>query len=464
MSPDDYTPHSGDRRYRVEHYDLTIDYRLSTNRLDAVAVVHGRVVEPTKSVSFDLVGLRATKVQAARGGVAGGKGGRIGFTQTDRKLKVAFGRELSAGDPFELTIAYGGAPRPRRTRWGTLGWEELEDGAIVASQPIGAPSWFPCNDHPSDKATYRFTVTTDPGYTVAAAEPISTATKGGRTTWVFERSAPTPTYLATVQIGKYVARGMDLAGVEGQVLHPAALAGRVDADLAPLPRMMGVFTEAFGDYPLPSYRLVVTADDLEIPLEAQGMGVFGANHIDGRGSLERLIAHELAHQWFGNSVGVARWRDIWLNEGFACYAEWIWSERSGGHTAQAKALGHWAALAAEPQDLVLSDPGPELMFDDRVYKRGALLLHALRLTVGDDVFFRILRTWTQRFGGGTAATEDFRVLAASVAGRRLEAFFDAWLDAPALPALPEAPEGAAGIEPAPVTQALNVNPRAASGD
>ena len=95
MSPDDYTPHSGDRRYHVEHYDLRIDYRLSTNRLDGVALVRGRVLEATKSVSLDLVGLRATKVQAPRG-AAGGKGGRIGFTQTDRKLKIAFGRELSA--------------------------------------------------------------------------------------------------------------------------------------------------------------------------------------------------------------------------------------------------------------------------------------------------------------------------------------------------------------------------------
>ncbi|MBS1672510.1 MAG: M1 family metallopeptidase [Actinobacteria bacterium] len=458
MSPDDYTPHSGDRRYRVEHYDLSIDYRLGTNRLDGVAVVRGRMLEAAKSISLDLVGLRATKVQSPRGGA--GKGGRIGFTQTDRKLKVAFGRGLAAGDPFELTVSYGGAPRPRRTRWGTLGWEELEDGAIVASQPVGAPSWFPCNDHPSDKATYRLAVTTDPGYTVAAAEPVSTTTKGGRTTWVFERSTPTPTYLATVQIGKYVARGMDLAGVEGQVLHPASLAARAQADLAPLPRMMAVFAEAFGPYPLPSYRLVVTADDLEIPLEAQGMGVFGANHIDGKGSLERLIAHELAHQWFGNSVGVARWREIWLNEGFACYAEWIWSEAKGSHSAHAKALGHWAALAAEPQDLRLSDPGPELMFDDRVYKRGALLLHALRLTVGDDTFFGILRAWTGRFGGGTATTADFRELAASIAGRRLEAFFDAWLDGLALPPLPALSSDAPDVEPAPITQALNVNPRA----
>lgn len=451
MNADAYTPHSGDARIRIEHYDLAIDYRVSTNRLDGTAVIRGRAAAPTKTVALDLVGLRATKVR-----LGSAKGS---FTQTDRKVKIALGRELAAGEAFEVTIVYGGSPRPRRTRWGTLGWEELEDGVIVASQPVGAPSWFPCNDLPSDKATYRLSITTDPAYAVAAAEPVSKTTAGGRTTWVFERTAPTPTYLATVQIGLYTAEGMDLAGVPGELLYPRPVADRVHADLAALPRMMAVFADSFGPYPLPSYRVVVTADDLEIPLEAQGMGVFGANHLDGRGSLERLIAHELAHQWFGNSVGVARWRDIWLNEGFACYAEWIWSERSGSHTAHAKALGHWRALADEPQDLLLSDPGPALMFDDRVYKRGALTLHALRLEIGDDLFFAVVRAWTERYRGRAATSEDFRSLAAEVSGRSLDALFDAWLDGLALPPLPAASGAALAAEPAPVTQALQINPR-----
>ena len=98
--------------------------------------------------------------------------------------------------------------------------------------------------------------------------------------------------------------------------------------------MMKLFVKLFGPYPLSTgYTVVVTDDDLEIPLEAQGISIFGANHCDGTRSSERLIAHELAHQWFGNSVTVRRWRDIWLHEGFACYAEWLWSEESGGRSA-----------------------------------------------------------------------------------------------------------------------------------
>ena len=161
--------------------------------------------------------------------------------------------------------------------------------------------------------------------------------------------------------------------------------------------MMQLFESAFGPYPQDACTLVVTPDELEIPLEAQGMAVFGANHLDL--ASERLVAHELAHQWFGNSVGVARWQDIWLNEGFACYAEWMWSEASGRQTVHEKAARHHARLVVLAQDLVLADPGPELMFDDRVYKRGALTLYALRRRMGESAFAALLREWASSGAG-----------------------------------------------------------------
>jgi aminopeptidase N len=309
---------------------------------------------------------------------------------------------------------------------------------LVASQPTGSPSWFPCNDLPSDKATSRVSVTTDQAYTVlSSGVRIARTTRAGRSTWVYEQNVPTPTYLMTLHVGRYVEELVSLGGPAGRLLYPAWLAARVHADFADLPRMMSVFASRFGPYPLEEYTVVVTADDLEIPLEAQGIGVFGANHIDGAGGLERLVAHELAHQWFGNSVGVAKWQDIWLNEGFACYSEWVWSEASGGASAHQKAVSHHARLAALPQDLVLSDPGPDLMFDDRVYKRGALTLHALRLTLGDDPFFALLKTWTRSYRAVTATTADFVTLAEEASTRPVATLLHAWLDQPGLPPLPK---------------------------
>jgi aminopeptidase N len=199
---------------------------------------------------------------------------------------------------------------------------------------------------------------------------------------------------------------------------------------------MKLFIKLFGPYPLSAgYTVVVTDDELEIPLEAQGVSIFGANHCDGRRGSERLIAHELAHQWFGNSVTARRWRDIWLHEGFACYAEWLWSEHSGGPKAAELARQHHQRLSAAPQDLLLCDPGPQDMFDDRVYKRGALTLHALRGAIGDDKFFGLLRDWTTRHRHGTVVTDDFTGLAANYADVSLRPLWETWLYSPRLPPL-----------------------------
>lgn len=429
MTVDAYTPHSGDRRYAVQHYDLALDYRVPTNRLIGTATLHVRMHESAKHVSLDLVGLTATKVR-----VSGDRGAT--FRQDQRRVKVLFGHDRAVGDEFTITVDYSGAPAPRRTRWGLIGWEELEDGALVASQPTGAPTWFPCNDVPADRATYRLEFTADPEYTVVSGGAATRSTQRGRTRWTFHQPMPTATYLMTVQIGQYADDRVALGDTPGRLYYPRPLAARVRADFAALDEMMRVFVDAFGPYPQDSYKIVVTPDDLEIPLEAQGMAIFGANHIDGLQSCERLIAHELAHQWFGNSIGVGRWQDIWLNEGFACYAEWLWSEASGGPSAHTKALAHHARLSALPQDLLLSDPGPTDMFDDRVYKRGALALHALRMTVGPERFFTFTREWASRFARLSVTSDDLLGLVDELLGAESRALMRTWIDELPLPALP----------------------------
>lgn len=318
-----------------------------------------------------------------------------------------------------------------------MGFEELSNGALVAGQPNGSPSWFPCDDHPSAKASYRIKVSTDSPYRVVApGELVSRRVRAAQTEWTFEQPEPTSTYLATLQIGVYQQHRLPKTTVPMQVFLPQRLKTAFDHDFARQPQMMKLFVKLFGPYPFAAgYTVVVTDDDLEIPLEAQGMSIFGANHCDGSRGHERLVAHELAHQWFGNSVTARRWRDIWLHEGFACYAEWLWSEHSGGPAAANLARQYHRRLAALPQNLLLADPGPADMFDDRVYKRGALTLHALRGVIGDQKFFALLRDWTTRFRHGTAVTDDFTGLAANYADVSLRPLWDAWLYATGLPPL-----------------------------
>ncbi|MEJ1155089.1 M1 family metallopeptidase [Microbacterium marmarense] len=429
---DTYTPSSGDRSYDVESYELDVTYRVRTNRLDARAIINAVAATATSSISLDLIGLRATKVRAD-----GDR--RTAYKQGPRKLRVTLPRQMQPGERFSVDITYGGSPAPRRTRWGALGFEELEDGALVASQPVGAGTWFPCNDRPDDRARYTITVATDAGYTaVATGVPVSTARRGQMVAHTFTSKVPTATYLTALHFGRYETRAMPRAATDTPanvtIVNPPALRLAVDSAFSPVPRMLSVFTEMFGAYPQDACTLVVTADELEIPLEAQGMAVFGSNHLDSVS--ERLVAHELAHQWFGNSVGVEHWRDIWLNEGFACYAEWLWSEASGGPSVRSKVRHYYGKLAGSAQDIVLVDPGPELMFDDRVYKRGAVTLHALRLAVGDQAFFTMLRAWVATRAEQSVSTADFRSHVSATLGESANALLTPWLEQLALPALP----------------------------
>ncbi len=427
---DPYLPGHGDLTFEVESYEIWLDYQVSSNRLDARVQVVAVANQPLEVISLDLQGLDVRKVSV--------NGRRpAGYSSRAGKLQIRLVDAVPAGGRIVVAIRYGGRPRPLPSTWGEVGWEELSDGVIVAGQPGGAPSWFPCNDRPGSKATYRMSVTTESAYTVVANGRLVFRRRGAsRTTWAFEQSQPMATYLATVQIGPYERRELAGSPVPQLLLVPAKLRRAAMADLACQPAMMREFEALFGPYPFDAYTVVVTQDDLEIPLEAQGLAVFGANHLEGAQGLERLVAHELAHQWFGNSLTLGIWSDIWLHEGFACYAEWLWSERSGARPADVLARRHHQRLAGAGQDLRLSDPGAETMFDDRLYKRGALALHALRLTLGDDTFFRMIRAWVAEHRFGTVTTELFEEHAARYG--RTGALLGRWLHGMPLPPLPPA--------------------------
>ncbi|GAA2005655.1 M1 family metallopeptidase [Catenulispora subtropica] len=363
-------------------------------------------------------------------------GRRLRFEHQKEKLRIRLPGTVAAGHQLVIEIVYRGSPRPTSSRYGGLGWEQLDDGVLVASQPTGAPSWFPCDDRPDRKAAYRFTITTASQYQVVANGRLAgVAHSGSTSTWSYVQDAPMATYLATVQIGPYQRH--ELPGtVPQRLVAPVRRLPAARTALAHQDAMMNLFTELFGPYPFETYTVVVTDDRLEIPIEAQGMSMFGANHMAEDWSNQRLIAHELAHQWFGNSLTLADWRDIWLHEGFACYSEWLWSPVSGNRPTDEHARTWHHRLKHQPQDLILANPGPPHLFDDWVYKRGALTLHALRRTIGDDAFFRTLRTWTADYRHGTVSTERFTKVAEATAGRDLSAFFAEWLWDERLPDLP----------------------------
>ena len=430
----DYVSGQGSKVYDVTHYDLDLDYTVRTNRLVGTARITVVLREATKHLEFDLDGLSVSDVRVD------GESVRRWRTR-GAKLVVPLRGETGARRRLQVVVTYGGRPGPRVGPWGEVGFEELTDGALVAAQPDGAPTWFPCNDRPSSRATYRIAVTTESAYTVVAnGELVSQTRSSSRTTTVYENPTPTAPYLATIQVGRYAAiepEGVTRGDVPQRLYVPDRLRRRAAHDFGRQTQMMRLFVELFGPYPFSRYDVVVTDDDLEIPLEAQTVSIFGANHADGRRQSERLVAHELAHQWFGNAVGLARWRDIWLNEGFACYSEWLWWDHLGARRLRSTVERYHASLQEEPCDLRVADPGAERMFDDRVYKRGALALHAVRCAVGEAEFFDLVRSWVAGHLDTVVTTDDFRAhLAAASPG--LEEFLVPWIDEEPLPPLPRA--------------------------
>ncbi|GAB3665312.1 M1 family metallopeptidase [Nocardioides korecus] len=428
---DPYLPHHGDLSFSVSHYDLQLDYRVEGNHLTGRALLDCVALEDLEHLHLDLLGLKVDKVTVA--------GTRAKHSHTRGVLKVRMPAPVAAGTELVVAVHYSGHPGPHSARHlGDAGWEELTDGAIVAGQPHGAPTWFPVNDRPSDKATYRISVTAPSDYTVVANGTLVTTSHGSSTTtWVFDEPDPMAPYLATVHVGRYRVRDLD-ATVPLRAAVPPSRGEEFAEAFAEQAAMIETFVELFGPYPFDAYTVVVTDDDLEIPLESQSLSTFGANHLVTDWDAERLIAHELSHQWFGNSLTAETWRDIWLHEGFACYSEWLWSEHSGGDSADDWARHHWDRLSELDQDLVLGDPGPELMFDDRVYKRGALLLHALRLELGDEAFFEVLRSWVSQHAHGTVTTDLFAEHLAQETDLDVDDLLEAWLAQELLPELPSA--------------------------
>ena len=207
---DPYLSTSGNGGYLVTHYDLDLAYRVETNQLRGTATLSATATMRLERFSLDFAGLSVEKVT-----VNGERPRKL--SQAARKVIISPATAIEAGERFEISVRYGGAPRPVRSPWGEVGWEELADGVIVASQPSGAASWFPCNDHPSNKATYRIALACESRYTVVAnGTLVDKSTRSGRTTWVYEMPQPMATYLATVQIGRYTRRDLPASSVSRQ--------------------------------------------------------------------------------------------------------------------------------------------------------------------------------------------------------------------------------------------------------
>ncbi|WP_329460036.1 M1 family metallopeptidase [Streptomyces sp. NBC_01497] len=416
---DPYFPLSGNGGYTVRHYDLDLGYEPATKKLTGDATVTARAGQALAAFDLDLSGLTVNRVRV--------DGRTAHWTRHGQELVVTPPHALRKGATFRVDVAYSGVPQYVTDPDGSAdGWITTDDGAFVAGEPQGAMSWFPSDNNPLDKASYSFRVTVPAGYTAVCNGVLDAQhTRGGKTTFQWRQDQPMASYLATATVGRFdVQRYTTASGIPVyNAVDPREAAGAAPA-LAKIPEILDWETKLFGPYPFSAAGAIVDdAHDVGYALETQTRPIYD------RAPDVSTVVHETAHQWFGDSVSLTSWKDIWLNEGFATYAEWLWQEQHGGDTAQAT-FDHYDGLPATDSlwDFPSADPGNGAnIFASPVYTRGAMALQELRDAVGDKDFFAILKAWAREHRYGNGTTGQFVALSEHLSGKHLGTLFHTWL-------------------------------------
>jgi aminopeptidase N len=426
---DPYVPTAGNGGYDVAGYDLKVRYDPATGRLDGTATITATATQNLSRFDLDLATLRAGAVTV--------NGQPATTTARAGELVVTPPAGIATGTAFTVVVTYGGTPGPVNDReLGTGGWQRTGDGAYALGEPTSASTWFPVNDHPSDKATFQLAMTVPAGFeAISNGVPGPARTAGGWTTWTWSERAPMASYLSTVVIGQFRittsthdGKPMVIAMPESM---PADSAGARSVNRTG--EVADFLAEWFGPYPFDAYGGVLLTDPrVGYALETQSRPVYGEPFFrDGPNTT--VVAHELAHQWFGNSVSLERWRDIWLNEGFATYAEWLWLEHEG---VRSIAASFGRAYATTDWRVPIADPGPARLFDKAVYQRGGMVVYALRRTIGEPAFATLLKSWPTEHRDGNAGTADLIAAAEKASGKDLDSFVATWLTGTTRPPRP----------------------------
>lgn len=429
---DAYYPLDGNGGYDVDRYVVRDRYRFGSGRLTGTTVVVLDTTEDLSSFHLDLM-LPAKRVTV--------DGVRAAHSRPHRhELEVRPAEPLAAGTRHRVRVTYAG--RPGRAAYvqdvehGSP-WTATRREVAAVNQPHIAPWWFPANDHPRDRARMDVRITVPRGREVIANGTPRGVRRHGRlvtSRWVSEE--PMAPYLAFFVAGDFTlrsgrsAQGLRWWNAVSERLGPGERR-RALRRVGHSARIVHGLERDLGPYPFSSTGGVVISAPLGFALENQTRPVYEPHSTD-----TDTIVHELAHQWFGDHVTVDRWRDIWLNEGFATFMEWRWDETHGGRAARATLRNIYDGYAegARFWDLAIADPGSSRIFDTPVYVRGAMTLQALRRRIGDDAYWTLLRSWADQQGGGTARSEEFEALAEQVSGQDLAGFFDTWLRTGAKPA------------------------------
>lgn len=430
-------PELGSSALDVQSYDVRLSYDPATQVIDGFVGISTALTQTVDELIIDATEMTIETVLV--------DGVDAEFVQLDEDVVIELDAPtgpLGADQPLEVEITSRDEAASDGSVAGLqIGWFATENGSYVLNEPDGLHTWLPSNDHPSDKATWRFELTVPSDLAaVANGHLVEQRPGAGTTTWVWEQRDPMSPYLVLLLTGDYtVLDGGTYLGTDAEIpLVNVAVTGDVERmqpyfDLTD--DQLAFFEPLFGPYPLDQYGLAFTESVPGLAMETQGRSLYSRDDFPGGepGYLEHLLlSHELAHQWFGNAVSPDEWSDLWLNEAFATYAQWLWLDHVG--IAPLPEQAETSLLARQTTTESTGEPSVENLFGFERYDGGAVVVHALRAELGDEAFFAVLQRWVADNDGTSATTEDFIALAESVAGRSLTDFFATWLYAERVPA------------------------------
>jgi aminopeptidase N len=290
----------------------------------------------------------------------------------------------------------------------------------------------PVNDHPADRATYSLSVDVPEGtIVVSSGEALDPVTSGGRTSYEFAFRDEMAAYQLPLAIGSFTVTEETVNGRRYWMALPDGVPRDVEASFAYQPEIVSLFEDRFGPYPFDQVGAIVVDTDLPASLETQAAPTYGLSSLDPDAV---IIAHELAHQWFGNDVALEQWEDVWLNEGFATFAQLLWIEDHFGAAAyrsQVSSFYEYAKTLPAP-----AHPPADDLFGPSVYVRGALALVALRDSVGDDAIFSMLRHYVSDHAGRNVVTADFLELVSDDLEEGARPLVESFIDDASIPDLP----------------------------
>lgn len=428
---DYYTSSRADSAHGFDmlRYEITLSIDDQEQYIDGCVIATVMAEEDLSEINYELEELQVEYVQV--------NGSNANYTYDGALITIEL-PDITAGEEFVTTVCYSGYPQ-RSDDVYHLGMIFGGSYVFTLSDPSGCRWWWPAYDHPWDKAEVDFHVTMRDDWLVAC-NGIRTNiedNEDGTKTHHWIGSNPMAPHLPCISAANFVEVNQDYNGMLVQNFVTPSQQEDAIYDLQNLPEIIGIFAELYGPYPFEKYGNAVVPMVTFGAMEHQTMTTLAEYMITGTLSYEPTIAHELAHQWFGNCLTPLTWADVWLSEGFATYSEAIYTEEMYGYEAmldyfydniQQYYMG-WAGGGAH----TIYDPTFNNYFNPVQYEKAASILHMLRKTVGDDDFFTILQDYFQQFHNQCVITEDLKQVVETVTGNDYDQFFQQWIYEPGIP-------------------------------